>query len=225
MRKLWSVTDICEYLGYKPTTVYTRIICQPDFPKPVRLGPGTHPRWFPEDVETWTRRQHKASRSVASMEIQAYSEDSNIARLIKRARIETNIRGNRMKAMTIILATCALLMANSLWASCVTSQIGNQSFTTCSDGSSYTAQQIGDQTFYSGAVSGTTQTIGNQQFHQLQNPYGTSISGTTNRIGNTSYSNFHDSNGNSYYGNSSRIGNLEFHNGTTPQNYSDWFND
>jgi len=55
MSKLWSVSDIGEYLGYKRSTVYSRIICRPTFPQPVRLTGS--PRWFSDEVEKWVRQQ------------------------------------------------------------------------------------------------------------------------------------------------------------------------
>ena len=111
----------------------------------------------------------------------------------------------------VYIFVVVLVFSAPLWASCTTTQIGNQALTNCSDGTSYSAGRIGETTVYSGDISGTTNRIGNTQFHDLQSQ-GRSLNGTSTAIGNTSFHNLQDNYGNSYYGDSTRIGNTTFHN-------------
>lgn len=64
IESLWRVKDIAEYLSLSVSTIYANIICKPDFPQAVRLGKS--PRWFPNEVKIWVRRQrdsqHKSRR-------------------------------------------------------------------------------------------------------------------------------------------------------------------
>lgn len=58
---LWDVSDIGAYLKRSPQTVRERIVCLPDFPKPIRTpalreGKVTrgHPAWKAMEVIKWT---------------------------------------------------------------------------------------------------------------------------------------------------------------------------
>lgn len=41
---------VAALLGYSRRTVLERIVCRPDFPKPLRIG---QPRWKAREVEQW----------------------------------------------------------------------------------------------------------------------------------------------------------------------------
>lgn len=57
---LWSLEDVAENSRYS-LTVAKRIVAQPDFPKPVKLWNGAHPRWVREEVEQWILARKEAA--------------------------------------------------------------------------------------------------------------------------------------------------------------------
>lgn len=56
---LMTVTDIARYMQRSRQYIYSTVITQPDFPKPLRLrsrsGSQGRPRWNRGDVETWVK--------------------------------------------------------------------------------------------------------------------------------------------------------------------------
>ena len=51
-RKLWSMEDVAEYGSYGISHV-KKIVAQPDFPRPIRVFEGSHPRWVAGKVMEW----------------------------------------------------------------------------------------------------------------------------------------------------------------------------
>lgn len=58
MNELWTVQDIADFLKVCRNTVYSSVVCKPDFPKPVKVGCGK--RWFPEEVVRWLNQRRAA---------------------------------------------------------------------------------------------------------------------------------------------------------------------
>ncbi|HEH9651813.1 hypothetical protein [Pasteurella multocida] len=63
-RELWSVSDIAKYFDYSDRHVRGAIICDPKFPKPVRVPsqrdinkPTTDARWFAGEVVKYAERR------------------------------------------------------------------------------------------------------------------------------------------------------------------------
>lgn len=63
-RELWSVSDIAKYFDYSDRHVRGAIICDPKFPKPVRVPsqrdinkPTSDARWFVGDVVRYAKRR------------------------------------------------------------------------------------------------------------------------------------------------------------------------
>jgi|CXWL01.1.fsa_nt_gi predicted DNA-binding transcriptional regulator AlpA len=52
--RLWSVDDIADYVGYHENFVY-KMKDNPTFPRPVVLG--KQPRWIPQEVKDWIKKQ------------------------------------------------------------------------------------------------------------------------------------------------------------------------
>lgn len=65
MRPLFTLETLAEYLSLSVSHVQQRIACRSDFPKPVRPGIGKkgkpQPRWFPDEVDEWLRKQVDAA--------------------------------------------------------------------------------------------------------------------------------------------------------------------
>ena len=53
MKPLLSLARLAEFLGFSVSHTRQRVVCLPDFPKPIRLCKNGDPRWFHEDVERW----------------------------------------------------------------------------------------------------------------------------------------------------------------------------
>lgn len=60
MTKLWSLDEIAEFASYGPT-VARRLVAQPDFPSPVRLFNGAHPRWIAREVIEYCEAKKEAA--------------------------------------------------------------------------------------------------------------------------------------------------------------------
>ena len=60
MKKLLKIDDVAELLNVAKKTAQQAVICKPDFPAPVY--PAGHPRWLPDEVERWVRRQRPGAR-------------------------------------------------------------------------------------------------------------------------------------------------------------------
>lgn len=52
MNKLWSIDEIGRYVSYADRQV-RKLVSQPDFPSPVRLFNGAHPRWIEAEVREY----------------------------------------------------------------------------------------------------------------------------------------------------------------------------
>ena len=50
--RLLSLEAIAEYADYSITQA-RKMVAQPDFPSPVRLWDGAHPRWIAREVMEW----------------------------------------------------------------------------------------------------------------------------------------------------------------------------
>jgi len=57
--RLWSAQDIADYIGLSKSSAYARVICQPGFPKPIKLG-GISRRWKPSEVQAFVERKRAA---------------------------------------------------------------------------------------------------------------------------------------------------------------------
>lgn len=57
---LWGIKEIAEYASYGETLT-RRIAAQPDFPKPIRVFNGGHPRWEADEVRDWFRARKDAA--------------------------------------------------------------------------------------------------------------------------------------------------------------------
>ena len=53
--------------------------------------------------------------------------------------------------MKYLLAVIFALIAQLSWGSCTSSQVGDYTYTRCSDGTSITSSQIGDYTYHRGS--------------------------------------------------------------------------
>jgi len=53
---LWNADDIAVYLRLSKSSVQSRIINQPSFPRPFRLGELRGRRWQPKEVKEWVKR-------------------------------------------------------------------------------------------------------------------------------------------------------------------------
>lgn len=65
-KRLWSMDDIGNYLGLSASTVQTRIVCKPDFPKAISIPTGTghtNRRWYPNEVKDWIGR-HRENKTI-----------------------------------------------------------------------------------------------------------------------------------------------------------------
>jgi len=60
MTKLWSLDKIAEHIDYGES-VARRLVAQPDFPKPVRLFNGAHPRWIAREVIEYCENRKEAA--------------------------------------------------------------------------------------------------------------------------------------------------------------------
>lgn len=58
--KLWTAAEIADYLNLSKSSVQSRIICKPDFPKAVKLPSGGR-RWVPEEVKKWALSHREAA--------------------------------------------------------------------------------------------------------------------------------------------------------------------
>lgn len=52
-RELWSFDEIAAYSKYERNYVVNVLTAQPDFPKPVRVLKGSHPRYIASEVMGW----------------------------------------------------------------------------------------------------------------------------------------------------------------------------
>lgn len=57
--QLWNLQNIAEFFNTSKSTVCSRIVTRPDFPKPVSF-PGFGKRWVPEEVREWAKSQRVA---------------------------------------------------------------------------------------------------------------------------------------------------------------------
>lgn len=60
MDKLWSLERVAEYSEYSVTNA-RRLVAQPDFPRPVRLFNGAHPRWIAREVIEYCEAKKEAA--------------------------------------------------------------------------------------------------------------------------------------------------------------------
>lgn len=60
MDKLWSLERVAEYSEYSVTNA-RRLVAQPDFPRPVRLFNGAHPRWIAREVVEYCEAKKEAA--------------------------------------------------------------------------------------------------------------------------------------------------------------------
>lgn len=63
---LWDAEDIARYMKLAKSTVQSRIICKPSFPRPLRvptsdIGMGGR-RWLAKEVKQWLSRHRDAIR-------------------------------------------------------------------------------------------------------------------------------------------------------------------
>ena len=57
---LWLDADgIGRMLSLSARHVRERIACQPDFPKPLRIGGLGHPRWLASEIQEWAIAQRE----------------------------------------------------------------------------------------------------------------------------------------------------------------------
>lgn len=53
---LWELTDLCDFFKMGKTTINTKIIADPDFPKPIKIGK-TRARYVPAEVKRFAERK------------------------------------------------------------------------------------------------------------------------------------------------------------------------
>lgn len=56
-RRLWSLATIALYAELSPSHVAQKVVCQPDFPKAIRINGTGKPRWKAGEVMQWFERQ------------------------------------------------------------------------------------------------------------------------------------------------------------------------
>jgi hypothetical protein len=135
-----------------------------------------------------------------------------------------------MRALKLVsLALAGFVVAAPVGAQsvrCTSQEIGNMTYTSCSDGTRSTSQRIGNQTYTNGSngtrattqdigntsyyndnrgVRAQTQIIGNSSYTNITTPAG-SARATTQSIGGMSYLNGTTGSGSSVNGSSQRIG-------------------
>jgi predicted DNA-binding transcriptional regulator AlpA len=62
--KLWTITDIANYIQKKPRHVRDKLVKIPSFPRPILLPSASERsrRWYPDEVISWIDR-FKISRA------------------------------------------------------------------------------------------------------------------------------------------------------------------
>lgn len=105
----------------------------------------------------------------------------------------------------LFIAFALALSGQQKNTTCNSIEMGNTTYTTCSDGTSLTSQRLGNTTFHNDnrGNSGSTQRVGNTSFTNWSD----GSSSTSQRLGNTT---FHNTN-HGEFGGSTRIGNTTFH--------------
>ena len=54
--RLWSSADVARYFGVSAQSARNRILCKPEFPRPVQV-PGVGRRWKPSEVRAYAERR------------------------------------------------------------------------------------------------------------------------------------------------------------------------
>ncbi len=52
---------IATYCKRSPKYARDKVVCQPDFPKPVELIPGAQPLWWRSEFELWAKGRKRAA--------------------------------------------------------------------------------------------------------------------------------------------------------------------
>ena len=60
-RRLWSLATIAEYAELSASHIAQKVVCQPDFPRPIRILGSGKPRWKAGDVMAWFEANQAAS--------------------------------------------------------------------------------------------------------------------------------------------------------------------
>ena len=60
-RRWVDLDGIAAMLNYSKRHVCERVVCLPDFPKPVRISGVGLPRWKLTEVDAWIERQRRAA--------------------------------------------------------------------------------------------------------------------------------------------------------------------
>ena len=122
-------------------------------------------------------------------------------------------REHQMKAISLgVVFVLFSISAVAQSTNCTTTKIGNYTYTNCSDGTSYNSSKIGETRYYNGDITGSTNKIGQFEYHNFSDRKGNRMNGSSNRIGNFEYHNFNDNSGNSYYGSTNQIGDNSYFN-------------
>ena len=58
-RALWGLAEVAEYASIGETRA-RKLVSQPDFPVPVRLWDGAHPRWIAREVMDYCEARRAA---------------------------------------------------------------------------------------------------------------------------------------------------------------------
>jgi len=56
---LWLIKDIAAHLKYKSNTLLKNVVCQDDFPRPVRITEQRGRRWYRVEVLAWCRSKQE----------------------------------------------------------------------------------------------------------------------------------------------------------------------
>lgn len=57
--RLWTTEDIARYFQLSRASVYSRILCRPDFPRPIKID-GVGKRWKPDEVRAYADRARQS---------------------------------------------------------------------------------------------------------------------------------------------------------------------
>lgn len=57
-RELWGYDELARYAKLARSYVANSVVVMPGFPRPIKLGPKSHPRWVSQEVMEWFE-QHR----------------------------------------------------------------------------------------------------------------------------------------------------------------------
>ena len=56
--QLWDSKDVARFFRVAPATARNRLLCKPEFPKPIQVN-GLGRRWFPAEVKAYAERAQR----------------------------------------------------------------------------------------------------------------------------------------------------------------------